>query len=238
MLDEHPVVSREEWIRARKHHLDREKEFTRLRDQLSAERRGLPWVRVEKEYLFDTNEGSQSLAGLFTGKSQLIIYHFMFGPDWEEGCKSCSFWADNFNGIDIHLEHRDITLLAVSRAPLEKLNAYRERMGWNFRWISSLGNDFNRDYHVFFTGDELERNEAYYNYHKTGFPGTEAPGISVFYKDKNGAIYHTYSCYARGLDMLNGAYHYMDLVPKGRDEHNMKYTMEWLRRRDQYDNGG
>lgn len=235
MLEDHPVVSREGWIKARKQHLAREKEFTRLRDQLSAERRELPWVRVEKEYLFDTDEGRQSLADLFAGQSQLIIYHFMFGPDWEEGCKSCSFWADNFNGIDIHLKHRDITLLAVSRAPLEKLNAYRKRMDWKFRWVSSLDSDFNRDYHVFFSGEELENGSVYYNYHVTDFPSTEAPGISVFYKDNNGAVYHTYSCYARGLDMLNGAYHYMDLAPKGRDEHNMKYTMEWLRRRDQYD---
>ena len=231
----HPVVSREEWIEARKQHLEKEKELTRLRDQLSAERRELPWVKVEKEYLFESQDGKQSFADLFAGKSQLIVYHFMFGPDWEEGCPSCSFWADNFNNIVIHLAHRDITLLAVSRAPLDKLEAYKKRMGWDFKWVSSLNSDFNYDYHVSFTPAEMEKGEVYYNYRQTSFPSSEAHGISAFFKDENGDIFHTYSCYSRGLDMMNVAYHYMDLAPRGRDEDGLPYSMTWLRRHDQYD---
>ena len=165
----------------------------------------------------------------------MIIYHFMYGPDWEEGCPSCSFWADNFNGIDIHLRHRDISLVAVSRAKLDTLDAYRDRMGWSFKWVSSYGSDFNYDYQVSFTADEIEKGEMYYNYAETKFPADEAPAISVFYKDGDGDIFHTYSCYARGLDMLNGAYHYMDLAPKGRDEDDLPYTMAWVHRRDQYE---
>lgn len=229
------VVSREEWLIARREHLAREKEFTRLRDQLSEKRRALPWVKVEKAYVFDGPNGKATLADLFDGKSQLVIYHFMYGPDWEEGCPSCSFWADNFNGIGIHLAHRDINLIAVSRAPLAKLQAYQERMGWRFKWISSLGSDFNHDYHVSFTPEEMKKGEMFYNFHVGKFPVEEAPGVSVFYKNDAGEIFHTYSCYARGLDMLNGAYHYIDLTPKGRDEDDLPHTMAWLRRRDQYD---
>ena len=231
----HKVVSREEWIAARKEHLAEEKEFTRLRDQLSQNRRELPWVKVEKDYLFDGRNGKQTLSDLFDGRSQLIIYHFMYGPDWEEGCPSCSFWADNFNGIDIHLNHRDISLIAVSRARLDTLEAYSKRMGWNFKWVSSFGSDFNQDYQVTFTPDEMEKGEMFYNFGITKFPSEEAPGISVFYMNQQGEVFHTYSCYARGLDMLNGAYHYMDLAPKGRDENDLPFTMAWLRRRDQYE---
>jgi len=234
-MQERKVISREDWLIARKEHLAKEKEFTRLRDQLSRERRELPWVKVEKEYLFNAPNGKKSLADLFDGKSQLIIYHFMFGPDWEEGCPSCSFWADNFNGIDIHLKHRDITFIAVSRAPLEKLQAYKKRMGWNFKWVSSYESDFNRDYHLLFTPEEMEKGEMYYNYGITNFPVEEAMGISVFYQNRQGEVFHTYSCYARGLDMLNTAYHYMDLTPKGRDEDHLPYSMAWLHRHDQYD---
>lgn len=234
-MKEHKAVSKQEWLVARKELLAREKEFTRLRDQLSQTRRELPWVMVDKAYLFDGPEGKETLADLFEGRSQLVVYHFMFGPDWEEGCPSCSFWADSFNGTVIHLNHRDISLIAVSRAPIEKLEAYKKRMGWGFKWVSSLGNDFNRDYQVSFTQDEMEKGVMIYNFRETNFPISEAPGVSVFYKNEQGEVFYTYSCYARGLDMLNGAYHCMDLVPKGRDEEGLPYTMAWVRRHDQYD---
>lgn len=234
-MQKQKVVSRNEWLEARKELLAREKEFTRLRDQLSQTRRELPWVMVDKAYLFDGPEGKETLSDLFEGRSQLVVYHFMFGPDWEEGCPSCSFWADSFNGTVIHLNHRDISLIAVSRAPIEKLEAYKKRMGWGFKWVSSLGNDFNRDYQVSFTQDEMEKGVMIYNFRETNFPISEAPGVSVFYKNEQGEVFHTYSCYARGLDMLNGAYHCMDLVPKGRDEEGLPYTMAWVRRHDQYD---
>ncbi len=228
------IVTPEEWLVARKTLLAREKEFTRLRDELSETRRKLPWVKVDQDYRFDGPSGSESLADLFEGRQQLIVYHFMYGPDWEEGCPSCSFWADNYNGTIEHLNHRDISLVVVSRAPLKELEAYRRRMGWSFKWVSSLGNDFNSDYDVTFTEEEVESGSMYYNYRKTRFPSSEAPGISVFAKDDEGNIYHTYSCYSRGLDMLNATYHHMDLVPKGRDEQDLAYPMAWLRRRDQY----
>ena len=234
-MKNHKVVSRDEWLASRKEHLAKEKELTRLRDQLSQERRELPWVKVDKEYLFDGPNGKETLSELFEGRSQLIIYHFMYGPDWAEGCPSCSFWADNFNDSVVHLNHRDITLLAVSRARLDTLEAYKKRMGWSFKWVSSFENDFNRDYHVSFTSDEMKNGEMDYNFRITQFPSEEAPGISVFYRDEEGNAFHTYSCYARGLDMLNVAYHYMDLVPKGRDESNLPYSMAWLRRHDSYD---
>lgn len=233
-MESHAVVSREEWITARKEFLAKEKEFTRLRDQLSRQRRELPWVKVEQVYAFDGPNGPESLADLFAEKSQLLVYHFMFGPGWEEGCKSCSFWADNYNGVSIHLAHRDVSLVAIARAPLDKLAAYKKRMGWDFKWVSSFGNDFNRDYHISFTPEEMEKGDMHYNYRIGKFPSEEAPGISVFYKDETGDIFHTYSCYSRGLDMLNGAYHYLDLVPKGRDEAGLSYSMEWLYRHDQY----
>lgn len=234
-MPEHRVVSKDEWLEARKEHLAKEKELTRLRDKLSRQRRELPWVLVDKNYLFDAPSGKESLADLFDGRSQLIIYHFMYGSDWAEGCPSCSFWADNFNGVDIHLNHRDISLVAVSTAPLNTLNAYKERMGWTFKWVSSNGNNFNHDYDVTFTPAEMRADGVYYNYRVSKFPSEEAPGVSVFYKSEDGDIFHTYSCYARGLDMLNGAYHFIDLTPKGRDEDGLAFTMAWLRRRDQYE---
>jgi predicted dithiol-disulfide oxidoreductase (DUF899 family) len=229
------IVTRDEWLSARIAFLDKEKEFTRRRDQLSQERRELPWVKVDQEYQFDGPNGKETLSELFEGRSQLIVYHFMYGPDWEEGCPSCSFWADNFDNIVVHLNHRDITLIAVSRAQLDELEAYKKRMGWSFKWVSSLENGFNHDYHVSFTPDEMKKSEVYYNYGLTNFSGDELAGISVFYRNEEGDVFHTYSCYSRGLDMLNGAYHYMDLVPKGRDEDNLPYTMAWLRRHDSYD---
>lgn len=234
----HKIVSQEEWHQARQEFLAKEKEFTRLRDELSQKRRELPWTKVEKEYLFEGPDGQETLADLFAGKSQLIIYHFMYGPDWgERGCPSCSFWADNFNGIDVHLAARDATLLAVSLAPLEKIEQYKRKMDWSFKWISSYGSDFNYDYNVSFTPESVADGTASYNY-KLRDSTDEAPGISVFYKDEDGAIYHTYSTYARGLDMLNGAYHYMDLLPKGRDEANLPWTMAWLNYHDLYKNTG
>ncbi|HXP77759.1 MAG TPA: thioredoxin family protein [Stellaceae bacterium] len=233
-MKSHPVASHDEWIEARKQLLAKEKEFTRLRDQLSQQRRDLPWERVEKPYVFDGPSGKETLSDLFEGRQQLIVYHFMFDTGWDAGCKSCSFWADNLNGIVAHLKHRDVTLLAVSRAPLAKLETYKKRMGWTFKWVSSAGSDFNRDYHVSHTPEELEKKEAYYNYTRQKPYAAEAPGISVFYRDPGGAVFHTYSCYARGLDMLNGAYHLLDLVPKGRDEANLPSHSAWLRRHDEY----
>ena len=231
----HPVISREEWIAARRQYLAREKELTRLRDQVSRERRALPWVRVSEPYVFDGPDGKESLADLFEGRRQLIVQHFMFDPSWDEGCKSCSFWVDNFDGVVVHLNHRDVSFALVSRAPIATLQAYRQRMGWRVRWLSSLHNTFNRDYHVSFTPEERETRQAYYNYATGSFPAPEAPGVSVFHKDADSAIYHTYSCYSRGLDTLNGAYQLLDLVPKGRDEGGLSYTMEWLRHHDRYD---
>jgi predicted dithiol-disulfide oxidoreductase (DUF899 family) len=230
----HPVVSKSEWLKARTALLAREKAFTRDRDELSGQRRALPWVKVEKDYVFDGRNGRVRLADLFGQHSQLIVWHFMFGPDWEAGCKSCSFWADQYNSIPVHLAHRDVSLVAVSRAPLERLQAFRQRMGWSFEWASSYGNDFNRDFAVSFTEEELRREDNNYNFGTRHFGGEEAPGLSVFVKDADGSIYHTYSCYARGLDMLNGAYQHLDMVPKGRDENGLSYSMEWVRLHDEY----
>ncbi len=227
------IVSREEWLSARRELLQREKTFTRQRDALSQARRELPWVKIDEEYVFETDTGWATLVELFGDCSQLIVYHFMYGPEWDDGCPSCSFWADNFNNIPIHLKHRDITFLAISRAPLATLQAYKKRMRWTFDWVSSFESDFNRDFQVSFSAGELQ-GEVEYNYAKTRFPADEAPGISVFCKNSNGEVFHTYSCYARGLDMLNGAYHYMDLAPSGRDEGDLEWTMAWLRRNDQY----
>jgi len=231
----HPVVSQDEWLAARIPLLSKEKEFTRLRDELSRQRRALPWVRVEKPYVFDGPDGKLTLAELFGGRSQLIVYHFMFGPGWEEGCKSCSFLADHFDGSVVHLAHRDVTLIVVSRAPIQQIEAFKKRMGWCFTWVSSNGNDFNFDYHVSFTRDEMAKGAVYYNYHMGEFPSDEAPGLSVFSRDANGDIFHTYSSYARGLDVLVGAYNYLDLVPKGRDEDGLAFTMAWVRHHDRYD---
>jgi predicted dithiol-disulfide oxidoreductase (DUF899 family) len=233
MVD-HAVVSQGEWIEARKRLLAKEKEFTRLRDELSQERRELPWVRVEKQYVFEGPNGKETLADLFAGRHQLIVQHFMFDPSWDAACKSCSFWADGFNGFAVHLEQRDLAFVAVSLAPFEKLAAFKERMGWTFKWVSSLGSEFNHDYQVSETQEERAKGQAFYNY-RMGKPfGSERPGISVFYRDDDGAVFHTYSCYARGLDMLNGAYHYLDLAPKGRDEAGLPYGMAWVRLHDEY----
>jgi predicted dithiol-disulfide oxidoreductase (DUF899 family) len=228
----HAVLDRQTWLKARQELLAKEKEFTRLRDQLNLERRQLPWVKVDKDYVFAGAEGAQTLEDLFGASSQLIVYHFMYGPDWDAGCTSCSFWADNFDGIDVHLKACDIALVATSNAPWVTLDAYKQRMGWRFNWVSSMGSDFNRDYHVSFSEEELAAGPVYYNYRMGSFPSDEAPGISVFCR-KNDQIFHTYSCYARGLDMLNGAYHFIDLSPKGRQEEE-EGPMHWLSRHDEY----
>lgn len=234
MSDEHQVVSHADWIEARKALLTREKAFTRERDALSAARRALPWERVEKAYIFATPDGPRALPDLFDGRSQLIVQHFMLGDGWEAGCKSCSFWADNYDGTHGHLAARDIAFVTVSSAPLAQIEAFRARMGWRFRWISCAGSDFNTDYHVSFTRDALAAGEVEYNYRPIRTTMTELPGISVFARRPDGTVFHTYSCYARGLDMLNGAYHYMDLTPKGRDEDALPHTMSWVRLHDRY----
>jgi predicted dithiol-disulfide oxidoreductase (DUF899 family) len=189
---------------------------------------------VEKDYVFQGPDGPETLADLFVGRSQLVVYHFMLGTDWNEGCKSCSFWADNFSGIDVHLAHRDVTLLAISSAPLEKINAFKQRMGWDFKWVSSANSDFNRDYRVSFGPEDVAKGEVEYNYTRRKSSLTELPGVSVFYRASSSTVYHTYSTYARGLDMLNGAYHYLDLVPKGRDEAASGHKMSWVRLHDSY----
>ncbi|HWD98528.1 MAG TPA: thioredoxin family protein [Bryobacteraceae bacterium] len=231
---QHRVVARDEWLEARLAHLAAEKEFVRKRDELSQQRRELPWERVEKDYVFEGPEGPRTLGDLFGGRSQLIMYHFMLGPNWEEGCKSCSFLADHFDATRIHLAHRDVTFAAVSRARVSRIEAFKRRMGWRFPWVSAFGTDFQRDYGVHFTTGELA-GEVNYNYGKTRFGSEEAPGLSVFYKDEEGEIFHTYSTYARGLDALVGTYQFLDLVPKGRDEDGLAFTMAWVRHHDKYE---
>jgi predicted dithiol-disulfide oxidoreductase (DUF899 family) len=228
------VLPHDQWVDARKALLVKEKEFSRLRDELAVERRALPWEKVEKNYVFEGPDGRETLSDLFDGRSQLIVYHFMYGPGWEVGCKSCSLLADHFDPAIVHLNARDVTMVAVSRAPLDEFQHFRKRMGWSFKWLSSHGSDFNRDFHVSFTQEELDGGKAYYNYAAKGFSSTEAPGASVFYKDGEGDIFHTYSVYARGLDMFITAYHYLDIVPKGRNEEGLAYTMEWVRHHDNY----
>ena len=230
----HSIADHEDWVEARKGLLAKEKEFNRLRDELSQARRDLPWEKVNENYEFEGPDGKDSLAGLFQGRSQLIVYHFMFGADWEEGCKICSYMADHFNPAIVHLNQRDVTMVVASNAPLEKLAAFQKRMGWTFKWVSSLGSSFNADFQVSFTQEDLDSGDVYYNYKRQGFPMTEAPGLSVFYKDGDGAIYHTYSTYARGLDPMLTAYHYMDLVPKGRDEGGLPFSMAWINFHDAY----
>lgn len=234
-IKDHPVVSREEWLSARTAFLAKEKEFTRLRDDLNRQRRELPWVKVDKQYIFDGPNGKETLADLFENRSQLVVYHFMFGPTWDEGCLHCSFWADNFNGIGIHLNHRDVTFVTISRAPLAKIEAFKKRMDWSFKWVSSFQTDFNFDYHASFTPEQIQSGATFYNHSKSNPGETEREGVSVFYKDESGAIFHTYSCYARGIDMLNGAYHYLDLVPKGRDEAGLDGPQDWVRHHDRYE---
>ena len=230
----HDVVSHQQWVAARRAFLAREKDFTQQRDRLSRERRELPWEKVDKQYTFEGTNGSRTLAELFGSSSQLIVYHFMFAPEWDEGCPSCSFWADNFDGIDIHLWHRDASFVAISRAPMDKIEAFKERMGWRFNWLSSADSDFNFDFYASFTDEERARGTGFYNY-VTGDPGeSDHSAISVFYKDSEGSVFHTYSCYARGVDIVNGAYNYLDLAPKGRDE-DPDATQSWVRHHDRYD---
>jgi predicted dithiol-disulfide oxidoreductase (DUF899 family) len=234
-MPKHDVVSREAWLAARRELLAEEKAFNKARDALSERRRALPWTLVDKPYTFEGPSGRETLAELFGPRSQLLVYHFMYGPDWEQGCPSCSFWADNFNGIDVHLAHRDMSFVVISRAPLEKLEGYRQRMGWSFKWVSSFGSDFNFDYRVSFTPEEIASGEMNYNFGLNRFPSSEATGASAFAKDEDGAVYHTYSSYSRGVDMLNGAYHWMDIAPKGRDEKGLPFSMAWLKRHDMYE---
>jgi predicted dithiol-disulfide oxidoreductase (DUF899 family) len=231
------IVPAAEWIAARKELLRKEKEFSRLRDELSRERRALPWEKVDKNYVFDGPRGKETLADLFAGRSQLVVYHFMFGPGWKEGCPSCSFLADGFDGAAVHLAHRDVTFLAISRATLPEIEAFKKRMGWQFKWVSSFANDFNRDYHVSFSNEERARGKVYYNYDLTEFPSEEGPGASVFYKNEAGEIFHTYSTFARGLDPMLMTYQWLDLTPKGRDEDGLAFTMAWVRHHDKYAEG-
>jgi len=231
------VVSHAEWTAARKEFLAKEKEFTRLRDDLSRQRRELPWERVEKRYELEGPGGKVALADIFGKHSQLVIYHFMLGPGWKEGCPSCSYIADHFDGMAIHLANRDVTLAVVSHAPIAEIEAFKKRMGWRFNWYSSFASDFNYDYQVSIKPEERGKDKVYYNYELTDFPSEERPGLSVFFKDTNGTIFHTYSSYARGLDILVGAYNYLDLVPKGRDEDGFNFPMAWVRHHDKYEEG-
>jgi len=228
------VVSHPEWLAARKELLKKEKEFSRLRDELSRQRREMPWERVEKQYVFDGTNGKQTLADLFGGRSQLVVYHFMFGPGWKEGCPSCSFLADTFDGAVPHLAARDTAFAVISRATLPEIEGFKKRMGWRFPWVSSSGNDFNFDYHVSFSKEEMAKGKVYYNYEMTEAPSEELPGASVFYKNETGEIYHSYSTYARGLDPAIVAYTFLDLTPKGRDEEKLPYGMAWVRHHDRY----
>lgn len=232
---EHKVVTPKEWLAARKALLVKEKKFTRLRDQLSRERRELPWEKVDKKYVFDGPDGKETLSDLFENRSQLMVYHFMFSPEWEEGCKHCSFWADNFNPVVIHLNHRDVTFVAISRAPLTKIKRFKKKMGWSFKWVSSFAGDFNYDYGVSFTPEQIRSGAVVYNYKKGAMNMADREGASVFYKDKRGSIFHTYSCYARGIDMMNTAYQYLDIAPKGRDEEGLNFSQAWVRYHDRYD---
>jgi predicted dithiol-disulfide oxidoreductase (DUF899 family) len=231
------VVSHDEWIAARKEFLKKEKEFTRQRDEISRLRRELPWEKVEKEYEFQGPGGKVTLSDLFGGRSQLVVYHFMLGPGWKEGCPSCSYISDHFDGMTIHLANRDVTLAVVSHAPIAEIEAFKKRMGWKFRWVSAFSSDFNYDYQVSRKPEDAGTKQVYYNYETIEFPSDELPGLSVFAKDASGNIFHTYSTYARGLDILVGAYNFLDLVPKGRDEAGLKHTMAWVRHHDKYGEG-
>lgn len=232
--DTHPVVSREEWVAERRALLAREKELTRLRDQVARERRALPWVRVEKDYTFDTGEGRRTLGQLFDGRSQLLVQHFMFAPGWEQGCKSCSFMADHTDGMAVHLAHRDVTMVAVSRAALADIERFRQRMGWRFKWVSSHGSDFNYDFRVSFTPEEVSSGKIDYNYGEWSETGEEWPGVSAFYKNEPGEVFHTYSTYGRGVEVMMGTYAMLDLTPKGRDEAEGE-GMAWVRLHDRYE---
>jgi predicted dithiol-disulfide oxidoreductase (DUF899 family) len=231
----HTVVSHDAWIAARKEFLKKEKEFSRQRDEISRLRRELPWEKVEKRYEFDGPSGKFTLADLFGNRSQLIVYHFMLGPGWKEGCPSCSYLADHFDGTTIHLANRDVTFAVISHAPIAEIETFKKRMGWKFNWYSSSSTDFNYDYQVSQSPEEEGRPQVYYNYEMMEFPSTERPGLSVFSKDASGQVFHTYSSYARGLDMFIGTYHFLDTVPKGRDEAGLKHSMAWVRHHDKYD---
>jgi len=236
----HPVVSHDQWIAARVALLEREKELFRARDAVAQARRDLPWERVEKTYVFDAPNGKLTLADLFDGRRQLIVYHFMFAPDAKEGCPHCSFWADSFDDLAIHGEHlheRDTTFAAISRAPLAQIEAFKKRMGWRFTWVSSHGTDFNYDYFASFTPEEMKAKSGYYNY-RHGESGADREGASVFYKGEEGTIFHTYSTYARGIDLLNITYNFLDLTPKGRDEGHLEWTQQWVRHHDKYGQAG
>jgi predicted dithiol-disulfide oxidoreductase (DUF899 family) len=235
MIDNHPIVSKQEWLAARKQLLAREREFTRLRDELSAQRRALPWERVDKRYVFQTDAGPKTLAELFGDKTQLAVYYLMFAPSWEKSCKSCAFWADNFNGITAHLAARDISFVAISRAPLPKLQAFAKRLGWSFRWVSSSETDFNFDYQVSLRPEDQAAVKGTYNYAPITEAFEERPGISVFYKDERGEVLHTYSSYSRGVEEINSAYRWLDLMPRGRDEAGLPYPMAWVKHRDEYE---
>ncbi len=232
-LEHHPVVTRKKWLEARLHLLAQEKAFTQARERLAARRRALPWVKIDQEYWFEGPQGRESLADLFAGKSQLVVYHFMFGPRDQAGCAHCSFWADNFNPIIAHLGQRDVTMLAISRAPRKKLVRFQTRMGWDFPWVSSHGSDFNYDFNVSFTAAAVRSGKQFYNYRMAPAYCADREGVSIFYKNAHGEIFHTYSCFARGIDMLNTAYQYLDLVPKGRDE-NPDNTQSWVDYHDRY----
>ena len=232
---EHPVVSREQWRAARMALLAREKQLTRLQDEIARERRALPWVRVERDYVFDTLEGPRTLGELFDGRSQLLVQHFMFAPGWAQGCKSCSFMADHNDGANLHLAQRDVTLIAVSRAPLADIERFRQRMGWKFRWVSSHGTDFNHDFGVNFTPGEMASGQVDYNYQRQRFPHEEAPGISVFFRNAAGEVFHTYSRFGRGVEVMMHTYPLLELTPKGRDEDALDYPMAWVRHHDRYE---
>ena len=228
------IACDDDWLAARRELLRDEKALQIARDELAAKRRTLPWRKLSQTYLFEGENGEISLGEMFGECSQLMVYHFMYHPDWDEGCKSCSFWADSYNGVVPHLKARDVSLVGVSRASLEKLLAYRDRMGWTFPWVSSARNSFNQDFNVSFTRDEIESGSSFYNYRETNRIGEEMPGLSVFTRDEEGQVFHTYSTYSRGLDPFNAAYQLLDLTSKGRDEDELEYTMEWLRRHDEY----
>ncbi|OZI49647.1 DUF899 domain-containing protein [Bordetella genomosp. 4] len=231
---DHRIVSRDDWIAERKALLTREKELTRLSDQLAAERRALPWVRVEKEYVFNTNKGPRRLIDLFDGRHQLIVQHFMFAPGWEQGCRSCSYMADHTDGMTTHLAQRDVTFIAISRAPLADIERFRRRMGWKFNWVSSQGSQFNYDFGVSFSPEDIARGTLQYNYGDWPYPYEEWPGISVFLKTDAGEVFHTYSCYTRGVEIMMGTYNLLDITPKGRDEREVENKMEWVRHHDRY----
>ena len=234
---QHQVVSREKWLAARTELLRKEKEFTRLRDQLTEERRALPWVKVEKDYIFDGPNGKETLADLFDGRSQLVVKHFMFGPDWSEGCVGCSFEMDQVQGALVHIKHHDVAYAAVSRAPFAKIEAFRQRMGWPIKWVSSYNNDFNYDFNVSFTPEEIANSAAYYNYRLGEHVIDEMSGRSVFYKDEPGQIFHTYSSFARGGEMFLNSYAFLDITPKGRDETINGNLSDWVRHHDRYRDG-